>query len=177
VRQQNKAAFVLLGANLVTLTLLGSVNSTIGQHGVFLYLPSLFFFPGALYLDNLRGIPLAFVTGLLLDQQIETAFGFHAFALSIFHLLGSNWARGVNYRRDLVPLILQLPANLLFFILWLFWIKIFEDGQMEWAWGRWGIDLVISTLVLIPLAIWMPKFARSLLELAHLSPEGSKEFG
>lgn len=164
-----------MGVNLVTIVLLGSVNSTIGQHGVFLYLPALFFLPGALYLDNSRGIPLAFVTGLLLDQQIETTFGFHAFALSIFHLLGSNWARGVNYRKDFVTLVLQLPANLLFFILWLLWIKIFENGQMEWTVGRWGIDLVASTLALVPLAIWMPRFAESLLELTNLFPEGRKE--
>jgi hypothetical protein len=175
VQKQNKAAFVLLGVNLVTLILLGSVNATIGQHGVFLYLPALFFLPGALCLDNSRGIPLAFVTGLLLDQQIETTFGFHAFALSTFHLLGSNWFRGVNYRKDLVTLALQLPANLLFFILWLLWIKIFENGKMEWTWGRWGIDLIASTLALIPLAIWIPRFAESLLGLTNLFPEGRKE--
>ena len=175
MQKQNQTAFVLFGVNLVTLILLGSVNSTIGQHGVFLYLPALFFLPGALCLDNSRGIPLAFVTGLLLDQQIGTTFGFHAFALSTFHLLGSNWARGVNYRKDFVTLVLQLPANLLFFILWLLWIKIFEDGKMEWTWGRWCIDLVASTLALIPLAIWMPRFAESILGLTNLFPEGRKE--
>ena len=84
MQKQNRAAFVLLGINLLTLILLGCVNSVIGQHGVFLYLPALFFLPGALCLDNSRGIPLAFVTGLILDQQIETAFGFHAFALATF---------------------------------------------------------------------------------------------
>ena len=80
MQKQNKTAFVLLGVNLVIIILLGSLNSTIGQQGVFLYLPALFFLPGVLYLDNSRGIPLAFVTGLLIDQQIETPFGFHAFA-------------------------------------------------------------------------------------------------
>jgi hypothetical protein len=175
VQKQNKAAFVLLGVNLVTLILLGSVNSTIGQHGVFLYLPALFFLPGALCLDNTRGIPLAFVTGLLLDQQIETSFGFHAFALSFLHLIASNWARGVNYRKDYVTLILQLPANLLLFVLWLLWIKIFEQGRIEWMLDRWLIDLLASTLALIPLAIWMPRFAESVLGLANLFPDGRKE--
>ena len=134
MQKQNRAAFVLLGINLLTLILLGCVNSVIGQHGVFLYLPALFFLPGALCLDNSRGIPLAFVTGLLLDQQIETSFGFHAFALSIFHLLSSNWLRGVNYRKDFFTLVLQLPANLLFFVLWLLWVAIFEsnDGMDAW---------------------------------------------
>ena len=91
MQKQNRAALVLFGINLVVLILLGCVNSVVGQYGVFLYLPALFFLPGALCLDNSRGIPLAFVTGLILDQQIETSFGFHAFALSTFHLLSSNW--------------------------------------------------------------------------------------
>lgn len=173
--KQNKTAFVLLGVNLLTLSLLGSINSTIGQHGFFLYLPALFFLPGALYLDNARGIPLAFLTGLLLDQQIETIFGFHAFGLSLLHLLGSNWVRGVNYRKDFVTLVLQFPANLLFFVLWILWIKIFQDEVMDWAWGRWFIDLLASSIALIPLAIWMPRFVESLLDLIHLSPEGRKE--
>ena len=43
MQKQNRAALVLLGINLLTLILLGCVNSVIGQHGVFLYLPSLFF--------------------------------------------------------------------------------------------------------------------------------------
>jgi len=175
VQKQNKTAFVLLGVNLVTIILLGSLNSTIGQQGVFLYLPALFFLPGVLYLDNSRGIPLAFVTGLLIDQQIETPFGFHAFALSFFHLIGSNWVRGANYRRDFVTLSLQIPANLLVFVLWFGWIKLFENGQMQWTLGRWFIDLIASTLVLIPLALWMPRFAESVLGVFHLVPEGREE--
>ena len=177
MQKQNRAAFVLLGINLLTLILLGCVNSVIGQHGVFLYLPALFFLPGALCLDNSRGIPLAFVTGLLLDQQIETSFGFHAFALSIFHLLSSNWLRGVNYRKDFVTLVLQLPANLLFFVLWLLWVAIFESATMEWTLGRWFTDLTASTLALIPLAVWMSRFAESLLGMTRLFPEGRKEPG
>ena len=177
MQKQNRAAFVLLGINLLTLILLGCVNSVIGQHGVFLYLPALFFLPGALCLDNSRGIPLAFVTGLLLDQQIETSFGFHAFALSIFHLLSSNWLRGVNYRKDFVTLLLQLPANLLFFILWLLWVAIFESATMEWSLGRWFTDLTASTLALIPLALWMSSFAESLLGMNRFLPERRKESG
>lgn len=175
MHKQNKTAFVLLGVNLITVILLGSLNSTIGQHGIFLYLPALFFLPGVLYLDNSRGISLAFVTGLLIDQQIETPFGFHAFALSFFHLTGSNWIRGVNYRRDFVTLALQLPANLLVFILWFVWIKLFESGQMQWTLGRWFIDLIASTLVLVPLALWMPRFAESALGVFHLFPKGREE--
>ena len=177
MQKQNRAALVLLGINLLTLILLGCVNSVIGQHGVFLYLPALFFLPGALFLDNSRGIPLAFVTGLLLDQQIETSFGFHAFALSIVHLLSSNWLRGVNYRKDFVTLVLQLPANLLFFVLWLLWIAIFESATMEWTLGRWFTDLTASTLALIPLAVWMSRFAESLLGMTRLFPEGRKKPG
>ena len=177
MQKQNRAALVLLGINLLTLILLGCVNSVIGQHGVFLYLPALFFLPGALCLDNSRGIPLAFVTGLLLDQQIETSFGFHAFALSIFHLLSSNWLRGVNYRKDFVTLVLQLPANLLFFVLWLLWVAIFENATMEWTLVRWFTDLAASTVALIPLAVWMSGFAESLLGMTRLFPEGRKEPG
>ena len=177
MQKQNRAALVLFGVNLVVLILLGCVNSVVGQYGVFLYLPALFFLPGALCLDNSRGIPLAFVTGLILDQQIETAFGFHAFALATFHLISANLVRGINYRKDFVTLILQIPANLLLFVLWLLWVGIFESTTMEWKLGRWFTDLTASTLALIPLALWMSRFAESLLEMTRFLPERRKESG
>ena len=44
MQKQNRAAFVLLGINLLTLILLGCVNSVIGQHeSFFTSLPFSFF--------------------------------------------------------------------------------------------------------------------------------------
>ena len=118
MERQNRIAFVLLGVNLLTLTLLGCVNSRLGQFGFFLYLPGLFILPGALYLDHVRGMPVAFLTGLLLDQQIESSFGFHAFGLAGMHALVSGWVRGSNFRKNLSPILFQLPANILFFVIY-----------------------------------------------------------
>mgnify|MGYP001223103717 CR=1 FL=1 len=175
VQRQNKALALLFVTNIIVLVLLGVINAKLGQFGVFLYLPGLFFLPGALYLDNLRGIPLAFTTGLLLDQQLECAFGFHAFALTTLHLLGTRWVRGISYRRELMPLLLQLPANLLLFLLLLGWVKILENGSQDWKMARWGSDLMFSTLLLVPLAIWVPRFTNSLLEIVRLSPLGDEK--
>jgi len=170
MERQNRIAFVLLGVNLLTLTLLGCVNSKLGQFGFFLYLPGLFILPGALYLDHVRGMPVAFLTGLLLDQQIESTFGFHAFALAGMHALVSGWVRGGNVRKDLNPILLQLPANVLCFVLWLIWIKVFENGLLVWTFGRWSVDLIASTVAMIPLAIWLPRFAKSTILLVNGLP-------
>ena len=88
-------------------------------------------------------------------------------------LLSSNWLRGVNYRKDFLPRP-QLPANLLFFVLWLLWVAIFENATMEWTLVRWFTDLAASTVALIPLAVWMSRFAESLLGMTRLFPEGSE---
>ncbi len=175
MERQNRIAFVLLGANLLILTLLGCVNSKLGQFGFFLYLPGLFFLPGALHLNHIRGMPVAFLTGLALDQQIESTFGFHAFALAGLHALGARWVRGSNFRKNLSPILFQLPANILFFVLWLAWIKVFENNSLDWTFGRWSVDLVASTIAMIPLAIWLPSFAKSLLLLTNGLPEGSED--
>ena len=169
MEKQNRIAFVLLTTNLVTLTLIGCVNSKLGQFGVFLYLPGLFFLPGALYLDHLRGMPVAFVTGLLLDQQIQVTFGFHAFVLAGLHALGSRWVRGSNFRKDLSPLLFQLPANVFCFILWFFCIKMGIDS-LDWSFSRLFLDFLASTIALIPLAIWVPSFAKSSMLLVKALP-------
>jgi len=170
MERQNRIAFVLLGVNLLTLTLLGCVNSRLGQFGFFLYLPGLFILPGALYLGHSRGMPVAFLTGLLLDQQIESSFGFHAFALAGMHALVSGWIRGSNFRKDLSPILLQLPANVLCFVLWFTWIKIFQDGSLDWTFGRWSVDLIASTIAMIPLAIWLPSLAKTTILLVNGLP-------
>lgn len=170
MERQNRIAFVLLGVNLLTLTILGCVNSKLGQFGFFLYLPGLFILPGALYLDHVRGMPVAFLTGLLLDQQIESSFGFHAFVLAGMHALTSGWVRGSNFRKDLSPILLQLPANALCFVLWFAWIKFFESGSLDWTFGRWSVDLITSTIAMIPLAIWLPSFAKTTILLVNGLP-------
>ena len=170
MERQNRIAFVLLGANLLTLTFLGCVNSKLGQFGFFLYLPGLFILPGALYLDHVRGMPVAFITGLLLDQQIESTFGFHAFVLAGMHALGSGWVRGSNFRKNLSPILFQLPANVLCFVLWLTWIKVFENGSLDWTFGRWSVDLIASTIAMIPLAIWLPSLAKTSILLVNGLP-------
>lgn len=170
MERQNRIAFVLLGVNLLTLTLLGCVNSKLGQLGFFLYLPGLFFLPGALYLDHIRGMPIAFITGLVLDQQMECTFGFHAFFLAGMHALGTRWVQGSNFRKDYRSAFFQLPANALCFILWLAWIKIFEQGSLDWTVGRWSMDLLASTIAIVPLAIWLPSFAKSSILLVNGLP-------
>ena len=177
MQKQNRAALVLFGVNLVVLILLGCVNSVVGQYGVFLYLPALFFLPGALCLDNSRGIPPAFVTGLLLDQQIETS-RFSCSCLVDLSLVELELApRSQLPKGFFYPGPPNLPANLLFFVLWLLWVAIFENATMEWTLVRWFTDLAASTVALIPLAVWMSGFAESLLGMTRLFPEGSEESG
>tara|TARA_Y100001978_G_scaffold173000_1_gene163646 strand:+ start:847 stop:1380 length:534 start_codon:yes stop_codon:yes gene_type:complete len=170
MERQNRSVLLIFGTNLLVLTLLGYVNSRLGGYGFFLYAPGLFFLPGALYLDNLRGMPLAFLTGLMLDQMVESSFGFHAFVLCLLHLLGSKWVRGSNYRKALSPIFFQVSVNLFFFVAWLLWIKIFGDEFLDWTMGRWLGDLVVSSLILVPLAIWMPQLCRKLLVIAKSHP-------
>ena len=175
MEKQTRIALVLLGANLLALTLIGSVNSKLGQFGLFVYLPGLFFLPGALYLDHPRGMTVAFLTGLFLDQQVETTFGFHAFVLAGMHALCSGWIRASNFRKDLSPLLFQLPANLLCFVLWLLWVKVLQGGSLDWSLGRWSLDLLVSIFAILPLAIWLPSFARSSIVLVKGLPVESEE--
>jgi hypothetical protein len=115
-------------------------------------------------------MPVAFLTGLLLDQQIESTFGFHAFVLAGMYALGSGWVRGSNFRKNLSPIFFQLPANVLCFVLWLTWIKVFGNGSLDWTFGRWSVDLIASTIAMIPLAIWLPSLAKTSILLVNGLP-------
>ena len=145
---------VILVTNISTFTLLTIINSEIYKYGFFLFLPGLFLFNSCIYLNQIPGIIVCTITGLYLDVTYQTPFGLNALLLSLFYLIGRNWTKQNKntkpWRLALFQCIANIFINLICFIIAL----SKKDLSLNWTASRFLIDLVISALVMIPLAYW-----------------------
>ena len=155
--------FVILVINIATFTLLTIINSEIYKYGIFLYLPGLFFFNSCIYLNQIPGIIVCTITGLYLDVTYSTPFGLHALLLSLSYLIGHNWIKqNTNtkpWRFALFQCIVNISINIICFII----LLSKKDLGLNWVVSRFLIDLVISALVMLPLASWKMEMNRVII--------------
>ena len=155
--------FVILVINIATFTLLTIINSEIYKYGIFLYLPGLFFFNSCMYLNQIPGIIVCTITGLYLDVTYSTPFGLHALLLSLAYLIGHNWIKqNTNtkpWRFALFQCIVNISINIICFII----LLSKKDLSLNWTVSRFLIDLVISALVMLPLASWKMEMNRVII--------------
>ena len=85
MKRQNLCALLVLASNCLALFLLFSWNDYWCRHGIYFYLPGLFFLFGSTRLSNLNGAIVAFLTGLLIDSTGTSSFGLHAFGWDAQH--------------------------------------------------------------------------------------------
>ena len=72
---------VLLIINILTLQMLGFINSQWGIWGILLYIPALFLLPSSIYLNGNHAIIVLTLTGFCIDYHFNVPLGFHSFAL------------------------------------------------------------------------------------------------
>ena len=155
MKKQNVNAIYILIINITTITILTLINSELAIWGIFLYLPGIFFFTACKFLDLTKGILIVGIGGFVLDQIIETPFGFHGILLPFFHIIGRKWLETTVTNKPWRPVIFQLLVNIIFHTIWFAWLILDKSLEMSWSPSRFFIDLILSSFIMIPLSFWI----------------------
>jgi hypothetical protein len=163
MENSNRSFIALFLANIFLLFCLNTLNSSLGCVGIFIYIPAIFFIPAVQYLDPFRAIFLLFISGLFYDLSNDTELGFHAFILCFCYLIYQEVFSLGRKHLTVHLIILQVSLNLILVATWIIFYSIFL-GNQNWTFGRICMDLVISSLAIIPIALWYPRFCESFVE-------------
>jgi len=153
---------LLLLCNCLLVLLLRLLNDVLGSYGITLFLSSLFLLLPALYLRLRWGFLLVTLTAVMQAAYAPIAalnwVPLYAFGLTALH------ANRVALRRANTGqlILVLLLANTL---LWLLVTLLFGRGWLGSGayWLRSGGDLLFSTLLLPPFALWFLAAERGLL--------------
>ena len=167
----NLAAFILLLINILTVQLLGVINSSLSVWGCLLYLPALFFFSSTVLLDRARVIIVLTLTGFSLDSVYSTPVGFHSFALIICYLIAKNWLHSGQNGELLRPYCLQIIANVLISFGLIFVLNFRGDSLGSWAWPNIIVDISLSTFVFAAITPWFTGLCGESLQVAFSSEQ------
>jgi|TARA_B110000467_G_C18188819_1_gene404845 rod shape-determining protein MreD len=165
MKRKNSKLIILLIINIVMIVLLGLINSTLSKWGVFLYLPGVFFFFSCICLDTTRGMIACVITGLFLDVLYNTYFGYFGFTLALFHIFGKEWLRSTTNNKPWRPVLFQWGANTILGILWYLILLIENQRGMYWETTRFISDIVISSIIIIPISFWVTKFNEQIINI------------
>lgn len=172
MNKPNFSLLVLIISNILLINLLSLVNSTLGSYGIFITMSGIFFFSATILLEGIRAIVALFITGLFLDVQMHTPFGFQAFAFIIFHILLKNWPFNVKPQENFHPVIIQVVCNSIIMIFCLVF-SFFAYEEINFL--RFCTDFFFSTLILIPLGIWNLNFFCDLFTVLRISSKISEQ--
>jgi rod shape-determining protein MreD len=104
------------------------------------------------------------ITGLFLDVLLTTPLGLHGLSLPLFHILGKQWLRSIANHRLWRPVIFQFITNLIFIIIW-YILLLFENQLiMKWYLARFVLDLLLSSIIIIPLSFWLTQFTGLIIQ-------------
>jgi hypothetical protein len=168
MENSSRCLIALFLANFFLLICLNTINSTLGCFGIFIYIPAIFFLPTVQNLDHFRAIFLLFISGLFYDLSIFTELGFHAFILCFFYLIWQEVFRLGRKSLLVHPIILQVSLNSILIATWISFYSIFL-GNQNWTFGRIFVDLIVSSLAIIPIGFWYPRFCETLLEIFRVN--------
>jgi hypothetical protein len=155
MKKQNINAIYILLINISTITLLTLINAKLATLGLFLYLPGIFFFNACKFINLNKGILISGFGGFVLDQILETPFGFHGILLPFFLIICRKWLETTVSNKPWRPVIFQLLVNIIFHTIWFSWVTLDRSLEMNWSTSRFCIDLILSSLILIPLSFWI----------------------
>jgi hypothetical protein len=163
MKNENSKLIIILILNLFIICLLTLVNSRLSQWGIFLYLPGLFFFLTCIFLDNLRGMIVCGITGLFLDVLFLTPLGLHGLLLPLFHIIGKEWLKSNPNYRPWRSVIFQFSVNLILIVIWSILLLFENESVMKFKLSRFLSDLLISSIIIIPLSFYVSQFAGKLI--------------
>ena len=163
MENSSRCLITLFLANLFLIFCLNTINSTLGCFGIFIYIPAIFFIPTVQNLDHFRALFLLFISGLFYDLSILTELGFHGFIFCFCYLIWQEVFRLGKKSLLVHPIILQVSLNLILIVTWISYYSIIL-GNQNWTFGRIFMDLIVSSLAIIPIAFWYLRFCESLIE-------------
>ena len=165
MKRKNSKLIILLIINIIMIALLGLINSTLSKWGIFLYLPGVFFFFSCICLDMTRGMIACVITGLFLDLLYNSYYGYFGFTLALFHIFGKEWLRSTINNKPWRPVLFQWGANTILGILWYLILLIENQRGMYWETTRFISDIVISSIIIIPISFWVTKFNEKIMNI------------
>lgn len=155
MKEQFINAIYILIINITIITILTLINSKLTIWGLFLYLPGILFFSACKFLDFTNGMIISGISGFAIDNILETPFGYHGILLPLFFIIGKNWLESTVNNKPWRPVIFQLLVNIILYSIWFLWVKLDKSLSMNWPISRFFIDLIISSLLIIPLSFWI----------------------
>lgn len=158
-------ALKILLYSLIFTIMISFVNDRIIKWGFSLYLPGLFFLIPSIYLNFQSGFIICIIIGFFLDTIYNSPFGFHSISLTFFQIIGRMYLQDYVNNKVFRTLFIQCIANCLMLIILFLAIKlsIWESG--EWSLGRFTIDIVLSSSILLALAYWQIEFVIKILKI------------
>ena len=145
---------LMLGICLLMVSLITIVNSTLANWGLFLYLPGLLFLSISLIFNSSKAFIISLITGLFLDEILETPFGFHGLALPTLQVIGKEWLKYNDHNNSIRYVYFQLISNIILTIILFLVFKLQNQQVIKWTFIRFASDITLSTIVFIPLCFW-----------------------
>lgn len=163
-------SLILFGANVLLLYLMQLLNSALAGWSLYLFLLGPMVILPALYLRHSAAFLCALLTGLWVDASLPAPFGW--FTLSFIIANAFLYQMRLRFRPEYNdhPVLLAHLANFLFFIALSFG-PARELAAEPAYWLRIGTDLLISHLVLLPVAPWFFQLERLLFDLLRVETE------
>jgi hypothetical protein len=138
----------------ILISLITIVNSKLASWGLFLYLPGMFFLSTSIFFNSSKAFIICLITGLFMDVILITPFGYHGIVLPTLQILSKEWLKYNGNNNAFRYVCFQLISNILLTFI-LFLIFKFQKFQIiEWTFSRFSSDLILSTIVFIPLCFW-----------------------
>ena len=164
MKNRNIPFFILLLINIFVLSLISLVNSELSRWGISIFLPGLFFLSSSILLNWWQGILGCTIIGLFLDSVYHTPFGFLGFTLPLLCLAGKRWLKNTSNNRPWRSVLFQVITNMgtAFFLLAVLFIQDLSFNKFNFT--RLITDLVLSSILLIPLCFWLLEFTIIVIE-------------
>lgn len=148
------SACLMLLICFILVSLITIVNSRLVNWGLFLYLPGIFFLSTSIFFNSTKAFIICLITGLFIDEILSTPFGFHGIALPTLQTLSKEWLKYNGNNNAFRYVYFQLISNILLTIILFFIFKFKKDQTIEWTFSRFSSDLILSSIVFIPLCFW-----------------------
>jgi hypothetical protein len=166
MHSSNRLFLLFTSTNLVVIGCVALLNSFLSPWGIFLYLPGLFVLPHYQLLDPYRSL-----VSILVSDLFNHLFGFHAFILGFIYLISKEYFHlGKQSSKEIVAF--QILANFVIALIWFFQCGFSQSTIGDWELIRFLPDLIVSSLVLIPVSAWQTSLGHSILH--HFEPSESQ---
>ena len=164
MKNRNIPFFILLLINIFVLSLISLVNSELSRWGISMFLPGLFFLSSSILLNWWQSILGCTIIGLFLDSVYHTPFGFFGFTLPLLCIAGKRWLNNTSNNRPWRSVLFQVIMNIGtgFFLFVLLFIQDSSFNNLNI--NRLITDLILSSILLIPLCFWLLDFTIIVIE-------------